>query len=315
MNLRRFEIFRAVVESATLTGAAQRLNLTQPAVTKAIQQLEDELGLTLFERSRGRLQPNNNAKDLYEYLEEIFLRLSMLKNFSVDRRELRRGHVNFACNAFFSAAFMPKIVRDFHDNYPGITISMQTRSSNKINELVDSGLLNIGIGSPIDYSPNVKIEPLLRMRGVCVLPPGHPLEGKKIVTSKDLIQEPFITTSDLDRTRGIVDTFFEPENKLRNVLFETSLASDACLLVAEGLGVTIVNELSASLASGVVLRPLKNAVYYDMNILTGYRHPLTLAETAFVESVQRVTAEIVESIMQSAQERFKPAKRTTSKQG
>lgn len=287
MNFRRFEIFKAIMESSTLTEAASRMNLTQPAATKALRLLEDDLGLELFDRKRGRLHPTSDAQDLYEYLEDVFHRLAALKTFATERRELRRGHIVIASNTFFSSLLLPTIIRTFSEKYPGVTLAIQAHASHRVHEMVENGMINIGIATSLHPSDSIHSSVLFRMPGVCVLPLGHPLGASPSVSWSDLAGVPFISTSDLDKSRGLIAGYFGPEAARMNVVCEVSQAYDACLLVEQGIGVTIVNEATArEFLETCHVRPLDGVLSYEISLLIGRSRPLSTAERGFLKHLR-----------------------------
>ena len=91
MNLRQLDAFRAVMESGTVSRAAKRLSVSQPAVSKLIQSLEQAIGLVLFDRTRGRLSPSAEATMLFEEVERLFGGLSSLKTFAEEIRTVHHG--------------------------------------------------------------------------------------------------------------------------------------------------------------------------------------------------------------------------------
>lgn len=287
MRFRRFEIFKTIMEAPTLTEAASRLNLTQPAATKALRQLESELGLTLFDRQRGRLQPTSDAHDLYHYLEDVFHRVASLTSFVSERRELRRGHATIAVNAMFSTLLLPRLVEEFVRKYPGVTLAVQVHSSSRVNEMVENGLVNIGIATPTHETSAIRTVPLMNLTGVCVLPRHSPLAEKPRIAAADLLDQPFVSTSDLDKTRMLIDRFFGVETARRNIICEVSLAQDACMLVERGVGATIVNALTArDFEETCHVRPLDGEIDYEVSLLVGQSRPLTGAERALEEMVR-----------------------------
>lgn len=292
MNFRRFEVFKAVMETPSVTQAATQLNVTQPAVSKSLQHLEEELGLRLFERQRGRLIATEHAHDLYEYMESVFRRIASLKEFAAERRELRRGHVTIGAMPMFASLIMPRVVARFRERYPRVTVSQQTRSSAKINELVENGLLDMGLAGFLQESASMRGAVILRLPGVCVLPKRHRLRAKRTIKPEDLVTEPFISTTGLDGSRGIVDALFDGLGASRNIVCETTLAEDACLLAREGVGVTVVNALTAQAVEcqDVILRPLQPTPIYEIFLITTLRRPLSSADSAFLDVLR---AEVV----------------------
>ena len=115
INHRQLEAFRAVMEAGTVTVAAERLYITQPAVSRLIQDLESALALTLFERRRGRLAPTVEAQALYEEVERSFSGLDKIAQAAADIRSLSRGTLRIAAMPALALGFLPRTIKKFSD--------------------------------------------------------------------------------------------------------------------------------------------------------------------------------------------------------
>ena len=93
MNLRQIEVFRAVMEAGTVTGAATRLHVSQPAVSKQLRALEEDLGFAVFDRAHGRLIATAEAHALYDQAERVFTGVDQLQRFGRDLNEAKHGHL------------------------------------------------------------------------------------------------------------------------------------------------------------------------------------------------------------------------------
>ena len=109
MNLRQCEIFRAVMTSSSITGAADRLGITQPAVSKMLAQMERDLGFPVFLRERRRLVPTPEAQALFKEVERAFLGLEHLTRFARDLKGLRQGHLVLGAPYAAAAGWLPGV--------------------------------------------------------------------------------------------------------------------------------------------------------------------------------------------------------------
>src|SRR5579875_64147 len=129
MNLRQCEVFRAVMEAGTVTAAAERLHVSQPAISKILAQLEQELGFRVFLRQRQRLLPTPEAQALYQEVRRAFVGLDYLTRFAADLRDLRQGHLVLAASHAVCSFYLPGVVAGFLRDHPGLSVSMHAMDS------------------------------------------------------------------------------------------------------------------------------------------------------------------------------------------
>ncbi|MBX8803298.1 LysR family transcriptional regulator [Ochrobactrum sp. MR28] len=269
MNIREIEIFRAVSEEGSVSRAALRLNISQPAVSKYLASLERRIGLPLFARLSGRLVPTPEGTALYKQVDRVFLGLSHLDQFMKDLGTEKHGHLSVACLPLLSLTVMPDIVANFMHERPAISISLQTRSSARIVEWVAARQIDFGVCFCFNQPPGIIVEPLIDMELYCALPPGDPLESKDIIEVKDLQGRDLITYDHLDRTQFWLEALLEQEKvftRRRIQVFWTSVAME---LVMRGVGIAIVDKLTAARTPNGLgqLRPLRPKLSFNLNLV------------------------------------------------
>src|ERR1700733_7441631 len=109
MNVRQIETFRAVMEAGSVTAAAERLRITQPAVSKLIMELERSTRLALFVRKKRRLVPTQEAQLLYEETERVFLGVDRIRHYAVELREVKTGRAHIACLPGLGVSLLPMV--------------------------------------------------------------------------------------------------------------------------------------------------------------------------------------------------------------
>lgn len=127
VNLRHIEIFHAVMTTGNLTEAARMLHTSQPTVSRELARFEKVLGLQLFERTRGRLQPTVQGLRLFEEVQ----RSGMARTVSSappSLREFRQGELSIACLPVFSQSFLPLLLPPFLARYPEVSLQIVPRS-------------------------------------------------------------------------------------------------------------------------------------------------------------------------------------------
>ena len=237
MKPRQIEAFRAVIEAGSVTAAADRLRISQPAVSKLIMELEHSTKLTLFAREKRRVVPTPEARLLFEEIDRLFHSMDRIERFAEDLREKRAGRVRLGCLPSLGLRVVPDLVARFALDRPDVYLTVHVRTSAKIADWVLGQQIDLGISLLRMEHPSVTAEPLTRANGVCILPPGHPLTAKTTITPEDLNGVPFIGLGREDRAEQIISRVFDQGGVPRQVQLETNLSAVACRLVTAGAGV------------------------------------------------------------------------------
>jgi len=292
MNFRQVEIFKAVMDTGTVTGAASRLHISQPAASKLLGQLERDLGFAVFDRVKGRLLPTMEARSLYELVERTWTSMDDLAHFARDLREMKHGHLVIGVMPVLSNRWIPSIVARFLRDRPQVRVSIQTRSSAKVVEWVAAQQVDVGIALLTMDDPAVAQETLMDLEAVCVLPANHRLAAKPVIEPTDLRDEPFVSLSTLDRWRELVDAVFLQAGVRRRLRVDAVLGSVANALVAEGVGVSIVDPLTAgeNRDLGNVIRPFRPRIAFEVRLLRPLHRPRSRIADAFVAELKASVA-------------------------
>ncbi|HWL79413.1 MAG TPA: LysR substrate-binding domain-containing protein [Roseomonas sp.] len=288
MNLRQCEVFRAVMEAGTVTAAAERLHVTQPAVSKVLAQLERELGFRVFLRERQRLLPTPEAQALYAEVRRAFIGLDHLTRFARDLHAMRKGHLVVTASHAVSSEHLPALVAAFLRRHPGLSLSLQTMDSPGVAQAVASGRADLGLAQFETPTPGVRRERLCTSEAVCVIPPGHPLARRSVVRPADLHGEPFVALAAVNRLRVRLDALLQEHGAVPRIQVDTPLASTACGLVAQGVGLCLLDRLSAeaNLRHRLVLRPFQPTLTEDLLLLVPARAPLSNLASAFAQMLR-----------------------------
>ncbi|MBO9695956.1 MAG: LysR family transcriptional regulator [Sphingopyxis sp.] len=289
MNLRQLEAFRAVMLSGSVTQAAQSLNLSQPAVSKMLSDLEHQLGFRLFLRSRGSALTITPEADAFFYeVERSFSGIAALKRVAEDIRNMATGTLRIAALPALAVSFLPQVIGAFRAKHPGVTIQLQTRSSSTVRQWMANQQFDIGLATPARELPGIRMERFLRCAGACVMPPDHRLAAKEVVRPRDLEGEAFISLALEDGARHRIDRIFEDAGVNRNMVIETQYAMTICALVMQGVGCSILNPVTAAdfAGRGLVVRPFVPEVFFEYMIFTPRLRPVSQVAVAFVAMLE-----------------------------
>lgn len=270
MNLRQVEIFRVVMTSGTTARAAEILHVSQPAVSKMIQELERSLGFDLFQRIKSRLHPTQEGQLFFREVEQAFLGLAHLRGAAARIRDYGSGELRIACLSALSTNVLPRALQSFMTRNPNVAITFQARMSSNVRDLVASGQFDLGIVADEIDSTGVEVEEFARFRVAVAMPQGHALEALDVIHPTDLAGHPFIALAPEDTTRREAEAAFESAGVTIRPVMETPYSTTICSMVAAGIGVGLVNPLTAEpyVDHGLVLRPFEPALHFRTLLIT-----------------------------------------------
>lgn len=283
ITLRQIEVFRALVETHTVSAAAVALGISQPAVSKTVAQLERDTGLQLFDRVRGRLAPSRQGMRLYEEISRVFAGVGQIaRAVELIRNEKYRLLVGVL--PALGDRFIHAVARHFLDQREDVYLSIITRDSPTLMNLVGAGEIDLAIVSGEFASPVLRAQPLFRSPLMCAMSRRHPLARRKQVRAADLHRQRFIAFSQMT-LRTQIDAFFAAHGAEPDHVLEAGSAPMVCEFILSGFGVSILHPLMAvSASTRMTMRPLADA---------------PSAEFAFVSSPGSRKADLIEAFAQS----------------
>ena len=271
LDIAHLEAICAMFDLGTMRPAAEKLGLTQPALSYRLKEAERRLGVPLFVQSGRRITPTPSAERILLSARLILAELSEAENDLSDRAAGITSTVRLSLRAHTALHWLSPFVRHLRNVAPDLRIEFvpdaQTPPFSSLKKGgVDLALVAGGAGWPENMQRHLFVDPI-----VAIMPPGHPLCKKLFITSGDLLEFPFITYS-IDSETGFEDeALFHPQGQFPSV---TTLAgySPACVqCVADGLGISIVPKWVAKpdlVAGRVISRPLTaESIKIDWQIL------------------------------------------------
>lgn len=269
MNFRQLEIFRTVMISGTASRASELLQVTQPAVSRAIAELERSLEFSLFDRVKGRLVPTPEGRLFFRDVDGSFIGLDRLRSAAARIRDFGSGSIRIASLAALGSTLVPRAIQAFRKSHPKIAITLQVVSSTRVRELVANEQFDIGLAADeVDLS-GVDHSPFASYRAVCALPARHPLTHKKTIKPEDLNEVPFIALAPEDHARQRMAQIFESRGSHPQIVVETPNSSTICALALAGVGIGLVNPAAADgyAERGLLFKPFEPEVYFTSYLL------------------------------------------------
>ncbi len=320
MNLRQIETFRAAIEEGSFSGAAKRLQVSQPTISKVIDSLERSLGYPLFRREGRRVLPTVKAMALYREVVSAWRGLDRLSTVAQALREPAAGRIVVGANPTLASGFIQKVIARFLATRPNVEVSLECDSGRQLVQGIVSGTIDIGFATR-DLTPDSQTAPgtmpterILVADVVCVMPADHRLANQPAIEIADLEGETLIGLATTREARQTVNGLFDKAGIVPRVTVEASTALAACLMAAEGLGVTIAGDLSANgairiVGSRLVARPLKPRVHYAIDCAVSSHAKASLLVDGLRRVARDSAAEIYRQLMTDASVRPATAKK------
>ena len=267
---RQLEVFRAVMGTGHVTQAAALLHTSQPTVSRELARLEQVLGMALFDRVRGRLRPTVRALALLEEVERSYVGLERIAATAQSLRQFAQGRLTVACLPALSQALLPEAIRHFCTGHPQAGVSISPVDSPLLESWLSEQRVDLGLTERREAPPATRLERLLEADEVAVLPAGHALLSRRVLQPQDFAGQAFVSFAAADPYRQQVDAVFSAHGIERRLALETGSAASVCALVRLGLGLAIVNPLSAlELAGdGLHIRRFSVRIPYHVALIT-----------------------------------------------
>ena len=245
MNLRQVEVFQALMANGTASRAAEVLRISQPAVSKAIQELERQIGFALFHREKRRMIPTAEARLFFQEVQASFAGLIHLRAAAARIRDFGSGEIRLVSLSALSTNLVPRALRAFQLRHPDVTITFQARMSSLVKDLVASGQFDIGLAADEIDLTGVDASLFYRQRLVIAMPEDHPLAALDIVRPEDLHGRNFITLAPEDTSRQQLERVLAERGVKPKIVLETPYSTTVCAMVQAGLGCGMISPLTA----------------------------------------------------------------------
>ncbi len=258
ITLNQLRAFVAVARTRSFTRAAELLLSSQPSVSSAIQQLEAELSLKLFDRTTKELYLTAEGKVSLPIIERLIDDLDTELEDLRATAERRRGSVAIAVVPSVASNIIPQTIAAFSKAHPNIRISLADDNTPGVWDRVRAGEVDFGVAGLFNADEGLKFEVLLRDPFGAVLRSDHPLsKDRGPITWDELRAYPFITMGSNTGIKPLVDMAMSGPSNVASPMIEGSNIATVIALLKEGLGVTALPELSVrSEGSNLVFREL-----------------------------------------------------------
>ncbi len=266
----------------SITAAAQALNVSQPAVSRLIADLERSLGFQLFLRRGGKSEPTTEAREFIQEVERMFYGLDRLGQAAREIKDLRRATLRVATMPMVSFEIIPNALKGFLAERQGIKVTHDVHTSARIVDMVASHQLDLGVAQTSIERRDIEFLASYRTYCVCVLSPDHPLSNRSSLTPRDLRGEPLVALAHHTLTANYVTQRFAEEHVNPTIAIESQPSYSACGLAAKGVGITIVDPMTPRVfRDSLRAIPFEPRIPFDFHIIKPADLPLSRAAEEF----------------------------------
>lgn len=289
LNLKQLDAFRAVMVSGSTAEAATLLNISQPAVSRSLQNFEAAVDYELFLRRNGRLVPTREAEMLFEELDQLYHSFDHIANIMKNIRPAGYGHIQIVASTPMAQRFLPDVFALFQETHPNVSISLRIVVKREAKKWLDSQQFDLALLSlPIEY-PVASTVHLASVNASCVVPRGHPLASKDVIHAADLAEYPYISIAPDTLLRSRVDRAFQSLGvERKKMLLETQSSASICQMVGAGMGVSVVDPFNAVAFqnANIVVRPFEPRLRFDYGLAFPVNRQPTQLANSFVTLVK-----------------------------
>lgn len=292
LSQRSLQAFRQTMLTGSASTAAATIGRSQPAVSRLLKELEHEVGFPLFDRVKGRLLPTTAATLLLEEVERSFVGLDRIAAAAGEIRNGRRGTLSVAALPAAASAILPAVAARFAKVRSGTAVILRALPSPSVVQLVLARECHLGFASAASVTPGLRVERRYRIGCMCIMPAGHHLARRNRITVHDLAGEPLVGLSPSTRLGAQLETLLDAAGCDRTTRVETHLSHLVSALVLQGIGIGVVDSVTATghVAAGGVARPFAHPIGMEFGIIRLDETRLTGAEALFVAQCDEVLA-------------------------
>ena len=293
LNLRQIEMFRAIMITGSVSGAARMLSVSQPAISRLLAYTEDRLKMRLFERVKGRVQPTPEARRLFAEVEDVHRGVLRINDLAQELQRRGTGALHVVSSPSIAQSIVPAAIGRFRRLYPDVFVEMEILTLRELVDRVRAGRADVGLtGMPVD-DPTVTGRPLSEGRMSVICRHDHSLAAMTGVPIARLCDYPVIGYHSQTPYGDIAMRAIEASGV--EIAFDTVVrfSPAACALVQAGVGVAIADDFVVhgdAAFPDLVARPLLPEIPMIMSALHSSLEPPSRLAEQFIAAVAAVMA-------------------------
>lgn len=290
LTLRQIEVIRAVMVTGTIAGAARLLNVSAPGLSRLVRYTEESAGVRLFDRSRGRFIPTQEAQSIFNLLDMVYGKVEDLQKAIASLQRGSGQRLSLASVPSIGNVMVPRAIAALRRTLPELELDLDII---KIDEVIDYLLLGHGelmvLSSAFEHSV-IDLEPLATGRLLCVVPDSSDLATRTRIAAHEIAKHPLVAVTPEDPYGVILSRVLHEQGLAPPTPIRVRFGATACRMVAEGLGIAIIDEFTVAGNSipGITLLDIEEGPRFDTWV--AYRNDRQLSDHArrFIEVLREV---------------------------
>lgn len=285
MEIRILRYFLTIVREESMTKAAEVLHITQPTLSRQIVQMEDEMGVKLFDRSARKIVLTNEGLLLRRRAEEILELVDKTEKELTRQDETVEGVVSIGCGDLAAVHLLPPLLKRFHARYPAVTFDLYTGTADHIKDRMDRGLTDIGLLlEPVNMEKYEVIRLNQKEQWIVLMHPEAPLAALERITPQDLKGLPLILPRRMNVQSELAGWFGRDFEKL-NVIGTSNLPSTVAIMVRQRLAYAILIHGSIDLYDQrkITYRPLSPELTANSILAWKRKQPFAIAAEKMIQ--------------------------------
>lgn len=295
MRLRHIEVFHAIMQVGTISGAAQVLHISQPAVTKVLQHCELQLGMPLFERVRGKLYPKPEAHRLFAETEKLNRDLQGIRRLAASLKGRAVETIRLVSTPTLAVSVLPQAMSEWRREFPTTRCELATHHTSEIVNMLRLGEADFALSLQDPRHPGIIAEPIAHGAMTVIAPSGTWRDDELgVPLSPAGLQGELIGYADNDPLGELVVSACEAQGI--HPVFHTVVQTYqiARSLVEAGGGMAVVDPFTAASSTRIQRRPLEPAVGIHLYLLTAGHSPLSHGARQLTASVAQAARACLE---------------------
>ena len=240
LEMRHLRLVRAIAEHGGLTRAGAFLHLSQSALSHQLRDLEDALGLRLFERAGRRMVITHAGSRLLDHSRRA---LEIVEDAEAEARALASGAgavLRVSTQCYTSYNWLPRVMETFRTEHPGVEVRIDAKATDRPIEALLEGRIDLALVFDTTPDPRIRMLPLFEDEFVVIMAPGHPLGSRKVVRPEDLLDVPLFLYSTPFEETVLYRRIFRPAGVRPRQIQHVQLTEAAIELVKAGLGMSVL---------------------------------------------------------------------------
>jgi DNA-binding transcriptional LysR family regulator len=288
MRLRHIEVFHAVYNCGSITGAARLLNVSQPSISKVLAHAELQLGYPLFDRHKGKIVPTREAERLIDHVNQAYRNINELRRVSKNLGSAESGVIRIAVAPALGIDIIPAAIASYLEQHPDTMFEIETLHQHQVVRALRELRIDFGIVFSPPATQGIKIDHLVTAEFVAISNSSSSLGKQSKLTLEELDGKRFVNLNTRSPLGQLLETRFESSNiKLRSVA-NVDAYQTAKALVANGAGMALIDEITAR-SNGhdtVTAQYLDPPLPFEVSILHTVTDPLSILTQRFIDHLK-----------------------------